>query len=427
MNVTGHRSPYRLGAGIVAELRDRNRVLFAVAVFHLTLAVVFTALLQLDGRVLLGRNVWTKPWKFATSITVFTATMGWLLPSLSLSDRRERLAAYTIATAMVIEIVLISMQAARGVPSHFNTATAFDTAVFATMGVTVTVNTLVVAYVLWRVVRNPPELAPAYRWGIGLGLFVFVVASFEGGVMAARGSHAVGAPPDGPGLPLLNWRLTGGDLRVAHFVGLHALQVLPLTGYVASRWNRLSVRRSLALTGVVAVGYGGLTVATFVQAMLGLPLVSSLPVPSIPAVFDASFLLVAPFWALVILAPTWDRTEQVVDSPLVVLPAALLYLAVLLPQAGTVASGVLSPSLGDLTALLATDAGATLAWVHFLAFDLFVGRWIYRDARQRGVSPLVSSPLLVLTLLFGPVGFAGYCTLRPVVSARDEPNMLGES
>ncbi|MDS0474845.1 ABA4-like family protein [Natrinema sp. 1APR25-10V2] len=403
---------------VVAEFYDRNRFLFTVSLFNLGLVVIFTVLMVVDGRMVLGRNVWTKPWKFAASIAIFTATLGWLLPSLSLTDRVERLATYTISVAMTVEITLISTQAARAVPSHFNRGTALDTAIFALMGVTITVSTLVVAYVLLRIVQHPPDLAPAYLWGIRLGMFVFVVASLEGFLMISYGGHAVGAPVGDPGLPLLNWSLTGGDLRIAHFVGLHALQVLPLTGYVAARWIDSSTRRSLGVVGTVAVLYGGLVGGTFVWALLGNPLLSSLPVVSIATIFKASFLLVAPFWVLMIVAPEWDVTERIVDSPLVALPAALLYLVFLLPQASSVAVAVLSPSLSGLATLLATDAGAKFAWAHFLAFDLLVGRWIYRDASRRGIPPLVVSPLLVLTLLFGPVGYLSYCAIRPAVTDR---------
>lgn len=405
-------SSINTGSKLATELRCRSRVLFAVALVNLVLAVVFTALMQLDGRMILGRNVWTKPWKFATSIALFTATLGWLLPSLSLSDRVERLATRTIGTAMLIEITLISTQAARGVQSHFNDATVLDTGIFAVMGTAITISTLAVTYVLWRSIRDPPHLAPAYLWGIWTGLFLFVLASFEGGLMVAHGSHSVGAPAGGPGLPLLNWSLSGGDLRIAHFIGLHALQVLPLTGYLATQWDGLSTRQSVGVVGVVAVGYSSLVGGTFVWALLGNPILTSVPVPSVGTLFAASFLLVAPFWAFMILVPNWRVTERVVASPLIAVPATLLYLLVLAPQLGVVVSGVLSPSLAGIQSLFATDAGTTLAWAHFLAFDLFVGRWIYRDARRRGISRVAVSPLLVLTLLLGPVGFLGYHVVR---------------
>lgn len=415
--------PQWTGQKFIRELYHRNRILFVVALANLTLAILFTALMHVDGRMLLGRNVWTKPWKFATSIAIFTATIAWLLPSLSLTERIEQLTTYTIGAAMTIEIILISTQAARGVRSHFNESTTLDTAIFAVMGLTITLSTVAVAYVLWRVVRNPPDLAPAYLWGIRLGMLVFVVASFEGFLMIAQSSHSIGAPSDGPGLPLLNWSVTGGDLRIAHFIGLHALQILPLTGYVAARWERLSTHGSLLAVGIVGSLYATLTGATFVLAMQGQPLVSSLPELSMATLFSASFLLVAPFWACMILAPGWNVTERLVSSPLIILPAATLYLLLLLPQLTFVASGVISPSLSKMTTLFAQETGTTLVWVHFLAFDLFVGRWIYLDAKPRSIPRPVLSLALLATLLFGPVGFLGYHVIRPISAASRKPSI----
>ncbi len=402
--------------GTVRQLHDRNRLLFWVAVLNVGLSLLFAVLMQVDGRTVVGRNVWTKPWKFATSIAVFTGTIGWILPSLSLRDAVERRVSRLVGGAMVVEITLISVQAARAVQSHFNTTTPVDGVLFGVMGLTITLNTAVVAYVLWRVVRQPPSLAPAYQWGLRLGLFLFVAASLEGWLMIARGGHAVAAPEAGPGLPVINWSLTGGDLRIAHFLGLHALQVVPLTGYLASRWQRVSSRGALSVVGAVASLYAGLTVVVFLTALQGIPLFTTVPTLSMATVFAGSFLSVAPVWALLILAPTWRVTERIAASPLVAVPAALLYAALVVPRLGSVAGEVLSPSLGGMSALLATDAGATVAWVHFLAFDLFVGRWIYLDARRRDLSPLVVSPVLCVTLLFGPLGFLVYTAVRAVHS-----------
>lgn len=253
---------------VLSELRSRHRALFAVAVANAALAVAVTALLLVDDRTLLGRNVWTKPWKFAVSIAVFAATMGWLLPRLSLSERRQRWSGGAIAAAMAVEITLITAQAARGVRSQFNLAPALDGAIAGAMGLTITLNTVVVASVFWRTLRDPPSLSPAYRLGVQLGLALFLLASLEGGLMIAHGAHSVGVAPDSPGVPLLNWKLTGGDLRVAHFIGLHGLQVLPFAGYLAARRGG---RRSVVTVWVVALAYGGLTLVTFVQAVLGLP------------------------------------------------------------------------------------------------------------------------------------------------------------
>ena len=144
-------------------------------------------------------------------------------------------------------------------------------------------------------------------------------------------------------------------------------------------------------------------------------------------VFSLSFLLVAPFWALMILAPGWRVTKRVVSSSWIAAPAALLYLALVLPQLATVLPAVLSPDLSSLTTLFSSPAAVTVAWVHFLSFDLFVGRWVYLDGWERGLSPWVVSPLLFLILMLGPIGFLGYLAVCGLGRARVAPSTLRTS
>lgn len=128
--------------------------------------------------------------------------------------------------------------------------------------------------------------------------------------------------------------------------------------------------------------------------------------------FDASFLLVAPFWLLMIALPGWRVTQRVIASPWIAAPAAALYLALVVPGLPGVLGAVSSPSLEAIASMLGTPEGATVAWVHFLAFDLFVGRWVYLDARTRGVSAWATAPLLFATLMVGPAGLLGYLAVR---------------
>ena len=120
--------------------------------------------------------------------------------------------------------------------------------------------------------------------------------------------------------------------------------------------------------------------------------------------FAIAFPLALPFWALMILAPTWSVTRRIIASPLIVVPPLLVYAIAVLPGIGDVLPAVAAPTLAGVSALLATPLGAAAGWAHFVGFDLFVGRWIYLDARERGIHPLVSSPVLVLTILLGPTG-----------------------
>jgi hypothetical protein len=130
--------------------------------------------------------------------------------------------------------------------------------------------------------------------------------------------------------------------------------------------------------------------------------------------FRFSNFLVLPFWALMILLPRWRWTERIIRSPLVSVAPAALYATLIFPRLGEIWPAVARPTLNGVVALLGSPAGATIAWVHFLAFDLFVGRWIYLDSRERQVNTWLLAPLLFLTLMLGPAGFLLYLVVRSV-------------
>jgi hypothetical protein len=129
--------------------------------------------------------------------------------------------------------------------------------------------------------------------------------------------------------------------------------------------------------------------------------------------FSLTFLVAAPFWALMILLPGWSWTRRIVGSPLIVLPVLAIYAILVIPALGDLLPVVTDPTLGGVRELLGGANGAAAAWAHMLAFDLFVGRWTWLDARDRGVPHLVLAPILLLTILFGPLGLAAYLAVRP--------------
>jgi hypothetical protein len=132
--------------------------------------------------------------------------------------------------------------------------------------------------------------------------------------------------------------------------------------------------------------------------------------------FRVSNVLVLPFWALMILLPRWRWTTRILSSPLISLAPAVLYAVLVLPRLGEIWPAVSQPALRAVAALLGSPAGATIAWVHFLCFDLFAGRWIYLDSHERRVSAWLMAPVLFLTLMLGPAGFLLYLLLRPVAA-----------
>lgn len=139
-----------------------------------------------------------------------------------------------------------------------------------------------------------------------------------------------------------------------------------------------------------------------------------------PRIFWLGNLLPLPFWVLMILFPNRRLTRRLLASPLVAAPPAAVYAALLAPRLGMVAPAIRTPTLFGVSSLLATPDGATLAWLHMMMADLFVGRWIYLDARERGLDPRLTSPLLAVAMVFSPVGLLLHLAFRSPLRGADE-------
>ena len=248
-----------------------------------------TLLLQLvDPRQVLGVSTWVKPAKFAAAVALTGFTLALLLRQMTVPAAGLRRALRAITWLATIELVIITFQAARGVPSHFNNRTLFDLLLFQAAGVGILGVTIAFIYLTVRAFRQRFD-NPALGWGIRFGLLAFLLGSSLGGLMpgptAAQlqtlragqstplvGAHAVGVPDGGPGLPVTGWSQEGGDLRVPHFVGLHGLQLLPLAGWLIGR--RRDRRCATRLTAIAGVGYLGLVGVLLMQALRGQPLLA---------------------------------------------------------------------------------------------------------------------------------------------------------
>ncbi len=260
---------------LMREIYRRDRVLAGTGWLHLALLILFVVFAFFDGRTVTGVNPWLKPSKFAISIAVYTFTLAWFVPYLSHYRRAVKLISWGTAFVFVGEIICVASQAARGVPSHFNISSAYDASVFSLMGLLIIFNTVLVILTLCLFFGRTQPLPRAYLWGIRLGLLLFFLASVEGYAMVSNMAHTVGLPDGGAGLPIVNWSTRGGDLRVAHFLGFHALQILPLAGYSFSRWRTDTVRRR-AVAYVLAFGliYFAVFSLLFWQASAGRPLLA---------------------------------------------------------------------------------------------------------------------------------------------------------
>lgn len=240
------------------------------------LTLLALALLPFDERVVTGLNVWFKPLKFSLSNLIYLWTLGWLLTDLPApAQRAVRLISWGVAISMTIEIAAIFLQAARGTTSHFNISSIFDALVFAAMGVLIAINTILLVWALYLMLRHRPFGSAGYVWGMRLGLLLFLLGSAIGGAMIGQNAHTVGAPDGGAGLPVLGWSTRAGDLRAAHFLGLHALQALPLAGWLLGRTS-LNGRAGAQTVGIFAFTalYAGGVALLYWRAMSGLPLLS---------------------------------------------------------------------------------------------------------------------------------------------------------
>jgi len=245
-----------------------------------------------DARLITGVPAWLKPAKFAVSIAIYTFTLAWVFSLIPTWTRTRRLVGWTTAVVMVLEMAIIAFQAFRGTTSHFNVGTRLDAALFGTMGAAIvaqTLTTVAVAVALWRHTFADRALG----WALRLGMTMTIVGALTGGLMtqptrqqltAVRagepmtivGAHTVGAPDGGPGLPGTGWSTMHGDLRVAHFVGLHALQALPIIALLLAR-RRVSDRVRVRLTVTAAGSYMGLFAILLAQALRGQSLLAPDP------------------------------------------------------------------------------------------------------------------------------------------------------
>jgi hypothetical protein len=288
-------APARIARAVTENIRTLvhtafklNRPLTILGLIMLLILAATRVGLLLDHRVITGAPAWLKPAKFAFSISIYCFTFAWLLRFIENHRRLVRLAANVTVISVAVEMIAISIQAARGTTSHFNVSTPFNSFVWTTMGTVIllvwAVN-LVLAIMLIR--QRMPDRA--FAWSLRLGVLVSFIgmavaflmvrptpaqaATFANHAPHIVGAHSVGVPDGGPGLPIVGWSTVGGDLRIAHFVGIHALQVLPFLGWLlAQRKNRFvpfDERHRLGIVLTSGLTYLGFVLLLVWQALRG--------------------------------------------------------------------------------------------------------------------------------------------------------------
>lgn len=256
------------------DLKKQEQLLWLSGWSYIVFSLFLVLCMSFDQRTILGINVWIKPLKFTLSAWIYIWTIGWMLAQLRVPTRTKAILRWSLLLTILLEVVLVSTQSARGIPSHFNHSTTLNTLIFNTMGVAIAWNTII-AIDMFRRMTKESQVNPALwsnrvlLWGVRWGLLLFLAGSVVGGLMARQLQHTVGAVDGGAGLPFLNWSTVAGDLRVAHFFGLHALQLLPILGW----WMQRRTTQTIWIHGMAGL-YASWVGWTLFQAWIKMPLLS---------------------------------------------------------------------------------------------------------------------------------------------------------
>ncbi len=238
-----------------------------------------------DTRILDDVPLWLKPLKFSLSLGIMAVTLA-ALATLIPASRKMKVLMVVCSIMLAIELVFICVQAVRGVHSHFNVSSALNAAVFSTMGVSIGtfwVCLMVLWVWLWRAALADAALKVAVLWGLGVGILAMGNGwNMVGPTSEQRqemrqdrwdykaGSHAIGFEVPGKRIPIVGWSRTAGDLRVAHFIGMHALQLLPLLALALAAVGMPLCKRVL-LTHITGMLLLAVVIGTWLQALAGMP------------------------------------------------------------------------------------------------------------------------------------------------------------
>ncbi len=248
----------------IQDLKFRNESLFYFGLLCLLLSIVFLILAKNTSVQVYGVNAWYKPFKFAFSTLTFVWAMAWYcyyLPNFNIT-----LFNWSVIVLLGFEIVYIAFQASKGQLSHYNISTPVYSALYSMMALAASAVTIYTAYVGFLFFKYSfPELPTYYVWAIRFGIIIFVIFSFQGFAMGSRLNHSVGALNDNSNIFILGWSKIVGDLRVSHFIGMHALQVLPFLSFYFLKNSKLTL--------VLSLVYGLLATLSLIHAFKGKPLI----------------------------------------------------------------------------------------------------------------------------------------------------------
>jgi len=246
-------------------LKLKNETLFYYGLICLIAGIFCLVLSKINPNPILGISGWIKPFKFCISITIMAWTMGYYLQFLD-NQNQVNIYNWSLIIFLSIEIILIVFQASRGKISHFNQEDAAGAFIFSAMAFAITIFMLHTAFIaVLFFIQEKFDASEILIFAIQLSLIITVAFAFEGFAMGALMKHTIGAADGGAGLPLVNWSKNYGDLRVAHFFGMHALQLIPIASVLMARNKRDVI--------IIALVYFAFATFTLTQAFMAKPLI----------------------------------------------------------------------------------------------------------------------------------------------------------
>lgn len=251
----------------ILELKTRNETLFLFGLLCFVFSIIFLVFTKTSHTQVYNVNAWFKPFKFAFSTFLFSWAMAWYCAYLI--NFNTNLFNWSVIILLGFEIIYIAIMASKGQTSHYNLSTPFHSTMFSMMALAATLVTLYTAYVGFLFFKQSFLVLPDYYiWAIRLSIIIFVIFSLEGFAMGSRLSHTVGLENDNSNLFIVGWSKTVGDLRVAHFIGMHALQAIPILSYYFLKNTKSTI--------FIALLYFLLALFTLFQALNGKPFIQSL-------------------------------------------------------------------------------------------------------------------------------------------------------
>lgn len=246
---------------IISQLRNSNEILFWTGLLHLIASIIVGILCISNTTEVMGVNSLHKPLKFLISSWLFLFTINWYLTYIP-SDATTLAYSILISVLFIFENVYITSQGFKGEMSHFNVGDKHHAFMFGLMGLAASVIAITTGMLAFKfTTTNFLQANEIMRYAIIWALVLSAIFAMEGLAMGSRLAHSVGGPDEANGVAFLNWSKRHGDLRIAHFIGIHALQIVPIASYFLAKTKTHSI--------MIALTYGLFAAYTFLRAFRG--------------------------------------------------------------------------------------------------------------------------------------------------------------